>query len=312
MSVCAPPVLPGIDVFQRGWLSSNNVIVHGAPGEPGALLVDTGHVNHAAQTVAKVRQALAGQDLAAIVNTHLHSDHCGGNAELERAFGVRARVPATLADAVHRWDEARLSYQATGQACERFVACGALAAGELITAGGRRWEALAAPGHDPDSLMLFDPAHGVLLSADALWEQGFGVVFPELWGEPAFEDALRVLDDIERLRLTVLIPGHGPACQDVPAALAQARRKLLGWRADPRSHARYAAKVLIKYHLMELRRQTLAELLDWGQGLGLVAELWSRLDPPPAASLRDWLQQLVEQLLQQGALARQGDQLLDV
>jgi hypothetical protein len=43
-----------------------------------------------------------------------------------------------------------------------------------------------------------------------------------------------------------------------------------------------------------------------------VAELWSRLDPPPAASLRDWLQQLVEQLLQQGALARQGDQLLDV
>ena len=44
--------LDGLRVFERGWLSSNNLLIHAAPGEPGAVLVDTGHVNHAPQTVA--------------------------------------------------------------------------------------------------------------------------------------------------------------------------------------------------------------------------------------------------------------------
>ena len=42
--------LAGLTVLQRGWLSSNNVLIHPAPGEPGAVLVDASHVNHAAPT----------------------------------------------------------------------------------------------------------------------------------------------------------------------------------------------------------------------------------------------------------------------
>ena len=42
--------LAGLTVLQRGWLSSNNVLIHPTPGEPGAVLVDASHVNHAAQT----------------------------------------------------------------------------------------------------------------------------------------------------------------------------------------------------------------------------------------------------------------------
>ena len=42
--------------------------------------------------------------------------------------------------------------------------------------------------------MLFDAAHGVLIAADALWEDGFGVVFPEIDGEPGFDDVGTVLD----------------------------------------------------------------------------------------------------------------------
>src|SRR5690606_6700204 len=75
--------LNGLTVLERGWLSSNNVLIHAAPGEPGAVLVDSGHVVHAEQTVALVRHALrAGEPLVRVVNTHLHSDHCGGNAAL--------------------------------------------------------------------------------------------------------------------------------------------------------------------------------------------------------------------------------------
>ena len=46
---------PGVRVFERGWLSSNNVLID---GPEGATLVDSGYASHAAQTVALVEQAL--------------------------------------------------------------------------------------------------------------------------------------------------------------------------------------------------------------------------------------------------------------
>ena len=118
------PALPGLDVFQRGWLSSNNVLLHGDGA--GAVLIDAGHVLHAAQTVALVRQALRKEPLAGVVNTHLHSDHCGGNASLQRAFGCTLTIPPGQWAAVQAWDEDALSYAPTGQRCERFTADAAL------------------------------------------------------------------------------------------------------------------------------------------------------------------------------------------
>ena len=66
--------------------------------------------------------------------------------------------------------------------------------------GARAWDVLAAPGHDPHSVMLFDAAQGVLISADALWENGFGVVIPELDGVGAYDYVAAVLARIERCR----------------------------------------------------------------------------------------------------------------
>lgn len=166
------PALSGVHVFERGWLSSNNVLIHAQGDEPGAVLVDSGHVSHAAQTVALVRHALQGKPLARVVNTHLHSDHCGGNATLQRAFGVPVYTPPGHAEAVRRWDEEALTYAPTGQRCERFELHGILSPGESLQAGGRRFEVIAAPGHDPESVVLFDAASGLLISADALWENG--------------------------------------------------------------------------------------------------------------------------------------------
>ncbi len=167
----APAAFDGLTFLQRGWLSSNNVLLHGAPGE-GATLVDSGHCAHAQQTLALVRHGLGDEPLARIVNTHLHSDHCGGNATLQRAFAATPVViPPGQWDAVQRWDEDALSYRPTRQRCERFTADAVLAPGATLRCGGRAWEVLAAPGHDPHSVILFDAAHGVLISADALWER---------------------------------------------------------------------------------------------------------------------------------------------
>ena len=296
-------------MWDRGWLSSTQTLVLPAAGEPGALLFDSAHGLHAEQTQALVEQGLAGGRLQAVVNTHLHSDHCGGNAALRQRFGAEIWIPPGEAAAAQAWDESALSHGATGQFLPRFAVDRVLAIGETLVAGGREWQLLAAPGHDPHALMAWDGAKRVLIAGDALWEQGFGVVFGE-WangrqGGGGFDDALAVLDAVEALQVAVLVPGHGGPCLDVPDALAQARRKLRAWRADPAAHARYAAKVLIKYHLMEQRRQALPALLDWLGGVPLLAQM----NKPQ--HLRDWGLGVVEELVSRGALRRDGEFLLD-
>ncbi len=306
-----PDPLHGLTVLERGWLSSNNLLIHAAPGEAGALLVDSGHVNHAAQTVALVGQALQGQPLQRVLNTHLHSDHCGGNASLQRAFGAAVAIPPGQAQAVRAWDDAALSYAATGQRMERFEPQALLRPGETLEAGGRCWEVLAAPGHDPHSVMLFDRAHGVLVSADALWEHGFGVVFPEIEGEPGFDDVALVLEHIAALPVRVVVPGHGRPFTDVAAALQRAFARIRGFQADPARHARHAVKVLVKYHLMEEREQSLAALLDWAEATPLLGGVWQRWPVPGVPSARAWVHTLVDDLVAGGALARDGENVRD-
>lgn len=303
--------LEGVSVFERGWLSSNNILLHGrGDGEP-AVLVDASHCLHGEQTLALLRHALRpGETLRQVVNTHLHSDHCGGNAALQRAFGVRIVIPPGEAEAVARWDEDALSYRATGQRMERFVHDALLSPGEALRVGGRTWTALAAPGHDPHSLILFDADDGVLISADALWADGFGVVFPELDGERAFDDVAAVLGLIERLAPRLVVPGHGAPFADVDQALARARSRLARFVAEPARHARHGAKVLLKYHLLEERTQALPALRAWWSATPLVHRVWQRLGHPDG-SVAAWGERLVDELVASGALARRGDRILD-
>ena len=308
----AAAALDGVTVFERGWLSSNNILLHGADENEGATLIDSGHCVHAAQTVALVQHALRGaQTLRRIVNTHLHSDHCGGNAALQRAFaGVRVSIPPGEADAVARWDEDALSYRATGQRIERYLHDALLRPGESLTVGARTWQAIAAPGHDPHSLVLLDAHDGVLISADALWDNGFGVIFPELDGDRAFDDVAAVLDAIERLQPRLVIPGHGAPFTDVSGALQRARRRLDAFVADPSRHTRHGAKVLLKYHVMEEHTTTLAHLRAWCAATPLMQRMWQRLGAPQATAA-DWGEQVARELAAQGALRIDGERVLD-
>jgi glyoxylase-like metal-dependent hydrolase (beta-lactamase superfamily II) len=292
----------GLRVFERGWLSSNNVLFLG--DDPA--LVDSGYVSHSEQTLALVAHALPeGRPLARLINTHLHSDHCGGNAALQARYGCRTWVPAAEADPVRHWDAQRLSFDATGQECARFTFDETLSPGDTMTLGEHEWLVLGAPGHDPHALMLYNAADGILISGDALWERGFGVIFPELDGESGFAEQAAVLDLIEQLDVAQVIPGHGQPFDDIDGALAAARSRLDYLRSDPARNARNALKVLIVFRLMaqgQMPRAALKATLDTARAWRGAAAM---LAPPSAWP--ELLDALVEELAKAGALRVDAD-----
>lgn len=299
---------PEITVLERGWLSANGILF---TGPDGAALVDTGYCTHAEQTLALVRSALGDQPLTRILNTHLHSDHCGGNAALQAAWPqVHTAIAPGQAALVRDWDARALGYLPTGQQCPRFRMDATLQPGSEVSLGGRPWQVHAAPGHDPHSVVLFEPEARLLISADALWEKGFGVVFPELDGDDAFAEVGATLDLIERLDPACVIPGHGPVFRDLAPALAAARARLDGFVQSPQRHARHAAKVLIKYKLLEWQRIDQAELQAWVEGASCLVQLRTRYfgQTDPDA----WLATMVDELVASGAARREGRLLHNV
>lgn len=288
-------------VLERGWLSSNSIVF--ATGNSTAV-VDTGYCTHALQTKGLIQTALHGRPLDRIVNTHLHSDHCGGNAHLQSHFpNCQTFIPTGSSQAVDIWDEEQLSYLPTGQSCPRFTFQYLLQIGQTIELGSADWEIHAAPGHDPDSIILFEPISRTLISADALWENGFGVVFPELEGHDAFEKVAKTLDLIERLSPQTIIPGHGTVFSDTPTAMKRARSRLEQFTRSPVKHAHYAAKVLIKYKLLEVQRISTQQLRGWAQQTPYFSSL--HLQYFSDASFEAWLDRLLDDLVRAGAMQLQ-------
>ena len=253
------PRLPDtVQVLERGWLSANNVLLFDG-GE--AALVDSGYVSHASQTVALVRAGLDGRRLGRLINTHSHSDHIGGNASVQRAFGCTITVPAGMERAVTHWDEAALLLSTAAQAGERFHADATLAPGDRFVAGELEWQAIAAPGHDMDALAYYNAERRILMSGDALWRDGFGILFADVLGTgDGLGEARRTLEGIGRLAVDVVIPGHGAPFTEFDDALERAFARLQAFEADGARMARNAIRACITFRLLDVRSMALDEL----------------------------------------------------
>ena len=263
-----------IQVLERGWLSANNILFF--EGE-NATLVDSGYVTHAAQTVQLVGHALAGRALQRLINTHSHSDHIGGNAALKAAFGCEIIVPAGLQAAIAEWDENALLLSPLGQQAARFQHDSLIGADSEIEMGGLNWQTLAVPGHDMEALGYYNPEKRILISGDALWENGFGVIFPELLGEAEGLNSTRAtLEMLAKLPIDIVIPGHGAPFAAVDLALERAFRRLEMFTTDIEKLAWHAIKVIVSFAMLERRRLAQAEFPAFVVSLPFAADVNTR------------------------------------
>ena len=295
----------GVQVFERGWLSSNNILFLGSQT---SALVDSGYGTHAEQTTELVGAALQQRPLDLLLNTHLHSDHCGGNAALQRSYPeLQTLIPPDQAPLVSSWDPVALNYVPSGQHCPRFKFDGLLLPGTEIQLADTAWQIHAAPGHDPHSVILFEPRSQTLISADALWEKGFGVVFPELEGDAAFDEVAATFDLIERLDPRWVIPGHGPAFRYRAEVLANARDRLNAFVKNPERHAHHAVKVLLKFKLLEQQQLPFADFVEWAANTSYFQRIHQRF--VPSVPIDQWIEQLTQELVRSAVARRDGDRV---
>jgi glyoxylase-like metal-dependent hydrolase (beta-lactamase superfamily II) len=306
MSMGAIRLPSTVHVLERGWLSSNNVVfIDGAE----ASVVDTGYCLHAEQTARLVDRVRGERPLTRIINTHLHSDHAGGNARLRAQHAATIAIPPGLAAAVEAWDVEALTYGPTRQQCPRFSYDALLHAGDAVTLGGMSWEVLAAPGHDPHMVMLFNHDERVLISADALWENGFGAIFPEIEGESGFGEQRAALESIGQRAPRAVIPGHGAPFADVGRALERAFARLDSLASSPERNARHVLKVLAKFWLMQVRATSRADARSHFETARYFQVIHRRYfaDRPIAAMI----DRAFDELAGAGAAAVEGERIRD-
>jgi glyoxylase-like metal-dependent hydrolase (beta-lactamase superfamily II) len=243
----------------------------GLPGITAAFLADGASpalVETGARTSAPaLLEALAAagvgaDDLAWIVLTHVHLDHCGGTGLVARAF-PRARVVVHRRGARHLVDPERLvaaSAAVYGAHAglyggldptpeERVVAVGD--GHRVPLGGGRDLVMVEAPGHARHHMAVLHEPSGSVLAGDAL-----GVAFPGSGLHPAvpppdfdLEAARATLRRLAELRPQRLCLAHFGPVADPLAAIALSERQqtivaeaaLAAWRREPTREAVAAA-----------------------------------------------------------------------
>jgi len=295
---------PQIRVIVRDWLNANNILLKGRDGN---VLIDSGYVSRAQDTLSLLRQPqhLGAEPLHWLVNTHCHSDHMGGNAAVQRAYACRTSVPEGEARLIEAWDRRGLWLDYTGQDAEQFKVDDVIVAGRTYQWGDLEWRAISAPGHDPGALVFYCQEERILISGDALWENGFGIVLPE--PAAALEEAQRTLETIAALDVDVVIPGHGAPFTGVSAALERSLGRVEAFRGSPERAARHVLKVMLVFSLLDRRSIPLATLPDYLANVPIYREYnerYFRLAPDLLAD------RLVGELEKSGTVRRSSGSLV--
>ncbi|CAN5527020.1 MBL fold metallo-hydrolase [soil metagenome] len=197
-----------------------------------AILIDTGLNDTAARKVLRELNA-EDRQVVAIVTTHGHADHFGGNAFVVKRTGAKVYAPS--------WDEAVLRYPLFQPLClfagadppaslrSGFMLAGASPVDVVYDAGplqieGVEIKAVSLAGHSGNQMgLLIDE---VFYCAD--------VVLPdrviERYKMPylfSVRDHLKALDRAQETPHLTAVPGHGPTLEHVGGLVDQNRALVL-------------------------------------------------------------------------------------
>ncbi len=245
---------------QGGWLSANFFVISG--DKP--MMIDCGHASMVGQTREALERAtsLRFEHIDTLVLTHPHSDHAGGAHALQEA-GATVRAHRETMRRVNAWDERSLWVSYAKQEHRRFTVREPLQEGEELDCGGWTLRVLHTPGHAGGMVALYCPEHRTLLSADVLWENGFGPLIPFTEGMDVIADQRASLEVLGTLDVEVVLPGHGPAFSDFEGARKRALSRLDAYEDDPRRMARASCKAILIHHLYEARGHAEADLVPY-------------------------------------------------
>ena len=281
---------PNVSFIERDWLSANHVMFR---DNGSATLVDSGYGKFNDVTLAKVNTVLEHWNhpsLDRIINTHIHSDHIGGNAELQRAHpGCSIAVPVDEQPALVNWDapDQMLSY--ADQECERFAWDDVIEPGQQIQLGGESWQSIATPGHDMGSLVFYSPNLRILISADALWENGYGFVPPQAIDAKPLAAQRATFKRLAELDVALVIPGHGPMFTDFSGALARASAKLEAFAEDDLKIAKNVVKGMFIYSMMWRGEMALADVPSYVARIGVHRDYNAQFFRMSNEAFADWL-----------------------
>lgn len=206
-----------IMVGERVGYFSGSVNIGYVETAQGAVLIDSGLDRQAAK---KIQRGLAerGQSLKAIVQTHAHADHFGGNAFLLEMFPDALVFAPAVEEAVLRYPQLEPYYLnmgalPPGELQNKFLQAAPSRVDQVLPdAGsfelaGTRFTILPLPGHSWNQIGLV--VDDICFAADSY----YGREILEKHKLPFLVDVQAALDSIELLRATNFsgyLPGHGP------------------------------------------------------------------------------------------------------
>jgi glyoxylase-like metal-dependent hydrolase (beta-lactamase superfamily II) len=159
-----------------------------------------------------------------------------------------------------------------------------------------------------DALAYYNAERRMLISGDALWRDGFGILFADVLGTgDGVGGARQTLEAIARLAIDVVIPGHGAPFVEVDDALARAFARLRAFEEDGARMARNAIRACITFSLLDRRSIALDDLPEHLDRVTLYREANARFLGLSASALADWV---VAELLRAGVARREGRLLL--
>ncbi len=156
-----------------------------------SLIIDPGVAD------PSVLEAVAGTDVVAVLNTHAHPDHIGGNPQLKRQLDV----PLLLHEADRAWWRTLLGDDIQP---DRFIE-----EGETIVVGDVSLEVMHTPGHCPGQVILLDRDERIVFSGDLIFAGSVGRTDFPGGSDTQMSESLQRLDTLNGD--WTIYPGHGPA-----------------------------------------------------------------------------------------------------